>query len=83
MSVTSFECVSLALIIQHAMCMSRITLSPVVFPARLHDIFPQIFHKRRDFPGEGGGVGGGGRELLEKKKYFDFLCRYCLKNVSF
>ena len=46
-SITHFECVSLAYDIQHAMRMLCIILSSVVCPA-LH-YFSTLYHKRYDF----------------------------------
>jgi hypothetical protein len=54
--VTYFECVSVALLIQHATRMRRIILSSVVCPAFPH--FSTLFHKGMIF---------GGKKVTEHK----------------
>ena len=49
-SITYFECVSVALVIQNAMRMRRIILLSVACPDRPH--FSTLPHKRHDFFGE-------------------------------
>jgi hypothetical protein len=46
-SMKNHECVSVALVIQHAKCMRCIILSSVASPALPH--FSTLFHKRHDF----------------------------------
>ena len=64
-------CVSVALVIQHAMRMRHIILSSV---ARLAlPYFPTLSHKRHDFR----------EKVTEYEMCFDFLYNFCLKHLSF
>ena len=70
-SITYFECVSVALVIQHAMRMLRIMLSSVACLAVRY--FATSSHKRHDFR----------KKFIEYKMCFDFLYNFRLKCFSF
>ena len=70
-----FECMFVALGIQHAIWISRIILSSVAYPALLY--FSTFFHKRHDFRG------GGEWNLLNQNECFDFLFKLCLTHFPF
>jgi hypothetical protein len=74
-SITYSECVSVALVIQHAKRMRRIILSSVVCPALPY--FSTLSHKRLDFRVPGGGGGGVGC-CLKKNFYFVFIYTFGL-----
>jgi hypothetical protein len=76
-SITYSECMSVALIIQHAMCMNRIILPPVACPTLPHS--PTLSHKIQDI--FWGGVEGG--RILNMNVCFDFIYNFCLKHFSF
>ena len=46
-SITYSECISVALVILHSLCMLHIVLSSVACPVLPH--FPTLSHKRHDF----------------------------------
>ena len=71
-SITYSECVSIALVIQHAKRMRRITLPSVVCPALQY--FSTLSHKRDDFRKQ---------KIIEHKMYSDFIYDICLKRFSF
>ena len=73
LSFTYSECVSVALVTQHAMRMRHTAicgLSTLLY-------FPTLSHKRYDF-------GGRKKRVTEQKNVcFDFLYNFCLKHFSF
>ena len=69
-SITYSECVSVALVIQHAKRMRRIILSSVACLAVPR--FSVSAHKRHDFR----------ENVTEHKICFDFLYNFCLKHFS-
>jgi hypothetical protein len=74
-NITVSECVSVALVIQHAKRMRCIILSLMDYQALPY--FFALTHKRHDFRG----VGGGG--IIECKMCFDFSLNFCLEHCSF
>jgi len=71
---TYFEYGSVALVIQNMEGMCRIILSSVGCSVLPYS--STLSHKRYDFRGWVGGV-------VEHKMCFDFLYKFCLKNLSF
>ena len=65
-SITYSECVSVALVIQHAKRMRGIILSSVACTAL--PCFSTLYHTRHDLRGS-----GGGGSYLTENMYFDFL----------
>ena len=70
-SMAYSECVSVVLVIQHAMRMRRITLSSVA--CLVLPYVYELFHKWDD-------LGGGGGMLPTQNVCFDFVCNFCLKH---
>jgi hypothetical protein len=71
-SVTNSECLSVALVIQHAKCMRRIILASV--PCLVLPYFSRLTHTRQDFSGGGGGY-------LTQNTCLDFLDNFSLRHL--
>ena len=76
--ITYSECVYIVLVIQHAMRLRRVIESSVACQGvqSTPPPAPIFFRKLHDFGEEGG-------KLLNKKKCYDFLYDFCLKQFSF
>jgi len=74
MSIMYSECVSVALVIQHAIRMRRIIL-PYADCLALTTFFPYYLIN--------GAIFGGGGKLLNIKMCFDFLYNFCPNHFSF
>jgi hypothetical protein len=70
--IKHYECVAIALVIQHAMRMRRIILpvASVVLP-----YFTAVCHKRHDFRRK--------KNIIEHKMCFLIFCYICLKRFAF
>jgi len=73
-SITYSESVFVALDIQHAMRIRRVTLSSVAWPT-LQFFFSTLSHKRHDFRKKK-------KKVIEHKLCFNFLYNFCLKHFS-
>jgi len=72
-SITYSECVSLALVIQHAMRMRRITLSSVACLVLPNNFFFTVTHKRNDFQ----------KRIIEYKTRVFIFPKTFLENIEY